>query len=306
MGATAAKVIRASRNADGARITTMECIVPRVLLANFLEYPELVVTTALHDVEEYSIGVEHVDTSCAISPFVRKRLDDEFRAYENEAKAFVNRIRGLYPEDPGAATVRHVMYPFSFARVVISATEWDGFFTREIERRGFDAPMKTLAILMRAAYAGAEVADIPGDGAHIPYIVHDDLEDVAHFIAKGDDNLVSEAQLAFASMLLRKISVARCARASCYNARGQRPAIKQDMALYEAIVAEQMLCPASHVALPDRVVDFTETGTGPGAWVDAIEHERYVGWRPYSRHLKNVWSGKYPPTTQPEAEGRAA
>lgn len=310
MGNTSATAVRASVNADGARLTTLECVIPRVLLANFLDYPELVVSKSLHDGADEimsTIGIEHVDTSHAISPFVRRRLDEEFGDYEKEATAFAKRVRGLYPEDPGPAAINHIMYPFTFSRVLISATEWGGFFNREIERRGFDAPMKTLATLMKAAHGAAEVCQIPEGGAHLPYIVGEDLEAVAEFIAKGDAGLVSEAQLAFAQMLLRKISVARCARVSGVNARGQRPAVKQDLALYEAVVSEQMLCPAAHVALPDRVVDFTETGTGPAAWVDAIEHERYVGWRPYSRHLKNVWSGKYPPTTQPAtAEGRAA
>ena len=144
--------------------------------------------------------------------------------------------------------VNRLLEPFAHIHVVLTATEYDNFFSL---RRHSDAQpeFKILADAMWEAREGSTPQKLQPREWHLPYVTDRDrmmihgqhgIYDSSEFINPWDYKLI-------------QISVARCARVSYLTHDGQEPNIEKDIALFDRLVGGVPLhaSPAEHQATPD-------------------------------------------------------
>ena len=125
-----------------------------------------------------------------------------------------------------------LLEPFMWHTVIVSATDWDGFWTQRCSPLA-QPEIRVAAEAMRAAMQASTPVPCAAGEWHLPYV---DDEDRA---AIGDADV------------LRKVSAARCGRVSYLNHEGRRD-LDDDLRLYERFVTAQPVhaSPLEHVATP--------------------------------------------------------
>jgi hypothetical protein len=170
-----------------------------------------------------------------------------------------------------------ILEPWAHINVVCSGTEWANFFAL---RAHADAQpeIKALAEAMMAALAQSDPELLQAGDWHLPYINYDD-----HEVGLNHGNTVDGSWLE----VMKKVSVARCARVSYLTHDGRQTTVEEDIALYEKLVVSQPLhaSPAEHQATPDE--PNTMFGGLGGKWANAKEHGNFVGWRQLRKQLPN-------------------
>jgi thymidylate synthase ThyX len=135
-----------------------------------------------------------------------------------------------------------ILEPFQFINVIVSATEWDNFYSLR-DHEDADPNIQLLARMMRSAAVKSEpnllsVNPFKAHGWHLPYITVD--ERLEYW-----ENPV----------YLAKLSTARCARVSYLTHDGQIPDPAKDLELFERLVGSVPLhaSPTEHpaYALPE-------------------------------------------------------
>lgn len=166
--------------------------------------------------------------------------------------------------------VNRLLEPFMWHTVICTATEFDNFFKL---RTHPDAQheIKRIADLMYEAYhygicpdglTGCEVLHgikpklLKQGEWHLPLVYDEDISHVSHFLGYGDycltpRHLISSTLKIAQEFLevLKKISVARCARVSYLTHDGKRDIIK-DIELFDRLVSSGHWSPVEHVATP--------------------------------------------------------
>ena len=130
-----------------------------------------------------------------------------------------------------------LLEPFMWHTVIITATEWDGFWEQRCSPLA-QPEIRVAAEAMRAAFDGSTPTAVPHGAWHTPYLREED----------GD----LDAETA------RQVAAARCARVSYLTHDGRRD-IDKDLELYERLVTARPphWSPLEHVATP------AEPGTTP-------------------------------------------
>ncbi len=169
--------------------------------------------------------------------------------------------------------------PYLYVHGVVTSTEWANFLAL---RRHPDAQpeMKVLADAMwEAREASTPTSLVPGEW-HLPYVYLARDAELLLTRPKGDSTSWGE----WFGGLLRKISVARCARVSYLTHEGKTPNVEEDLKLYDRLVGSVPLhaSPAEHQATPDEMPEY------PGdAWLHSRQHGNLRGWRQFRKMLPN-------------------
>jgi len=163
-----------------------------------------------------------------------------------------------------------ILEPWAHINVVVTATDYANFYAL---RRHADAQpeIKVLADAMWEASKASSPDPLKSGDWHLPYI-------------EGDD-WYKEIDV------LKKVSVARCARVSYLTHDGRQTSIEEDVALYEKLVVSRPLhaSPAEHQATPDiyftgkELTQFPE----PEGWEHSELHGNFTGWIQYRKTLEN-------------------
>ncbi|HQT78607.1 MAG TPA: FAD-dependent thymidylate synthase [Rhodopila sp.] len=157
--------------------------------------------------------------------------------------------------------VNRILEPFMHINVVVTATEWENFF---LLRRHPDAQPEIYALADEMWEAMN--ASTPKERAlaqwHLPFITEEDYD----FCKTAPDDPEG-------IHLLRKLSVARCARVSYRTHDGKKTDPEEDLKLHDRLLDSRHLSPFEHVATPDEP-DF-------GLWLYEDEHRNFEGWRQY-------------------------
>lgn len=168
--------------------------------------------------------------------------------------------------------VNRLLMPFTHARVLISATEWDNFFGLRLDKNAQPEARMLAQVIWVAMKKSSPLVLTPGRDWHLPYILAQDAE--------GDWPLER----------LIKVSVARCARVSYESFEtGKLSTIDEDLRLYDRLMGAQPLhaSPAEHQATPDtwHGPKGAEEGYWPAHWGNPEQHGNFKGWRQYRKML---------------------
>jgi thymidylate synthase ThyX len=143
--------------------------------------------------------------------------------------------------------VNRVLEPWTWITVVITATDYSGFFAQRASRYSplAQPELRTIADMMLALYETSVTHNLSYGDWHTPYIQDDEIFDNDSPRRSNLDRPAVEKR--------KQVSVARCARVSYLTQNGVRDHEK-DLELYERLVSARPLhaSPLEHVATPAR------------------------------------------------------
>lgn len=132
--------------------------------------------------------------------------------------------------------VNRLLEPFMWHTVIISSTEWENFFRQRCHPKA-QAEIRVPAEKIRDAIDSSFPTLVQNGEWHLPYLLDEERKELP----------VHEA---------RMVSVARCARVSYLNHRGER-SVEDDLRLYEKLITDNYasddpphFSPTEHVATP--------------------------------------------------------
>ncbi len=177
--------------------------------------------------------------------------------WDNAREAAINAASeagriGLHKE-----AASRVLAPFVWRTYVVSATDWQGFFSQRLDRHA-QYEIRRVAHCIRDAMAESTPRELRPGQWHLPYVDYDDRRQAAK---RGFD--------------IRKISTARCARVSYLTHNGVRD-LDVDVALVDdKLQPNGHWSPFEHVATPSHHLD----DDAPGC---------FRGWMQYRHLLETV------------------
>jgi hypothetical protein len=137
--------------------------------------------------------------------------------------------------------VNRLLEPFSHINVLVTATDWDNFFTLR-DHPDAQPEIQVLAREIKVAMAASIPFEIEDSGWHVPYVTMDDWDAIDAVAGSYGES----------TNLAIKVSVARCARVSYLTHDGRKTSIEEDVALHDKLVVAEPLhaSPAEHQATP--------------------------------------------------------
>jgi thymidylate synthase ThyX len=171
--------------------------------------------------------------------------------------------------------VNRILEPFSHIGVVLTATEFDNFFSLRCHPDA-QPEIRVLADKMRDLYYSNTPTRIGYNQWHLPFIRDDERQSPGNYESKlGSPKNES---------VLIKASVARCARVSYLTHEKKNPTLDEDVLLHDRLVSSKHMSPTEHVATP--LAD-------PSAWSG-----NFIGWCQYRKTLKGEHCDNYQPPTK--------
>lgn len=197
--------------------------------------------------------------------------------------------------------VNRLLEPFTYIDVLVTATDFENFFVLR-DHKDAQPEIRELAQLMKDEYFFNSIPKVLQIGEwHLPYITEDDWI-MAHAYAKI--GRITRDQPGYREKLdiVRKISVARCARVSYKAFDGKVAPIGTDLDLFQKLLGAQPLhaSPAEHQATPDESQWIQTIAVGDPddpenddenvldtslGWMNPHLHGNLRGWNQYRKML---------------------
>lgn len=257
---TYAKIVKDSISASGDRLTTFEICFHRFVLAEFNTHRVLSKNSASSraiPVHKQLAKIKNDPAVPLVFPAEKKGMqggesltgaaalnaETEWLAAADFA---IEQAEALVKLGVHKSVVNRILEPFMWHTVIVTGTAWENFFN---QRNAMQAQpeIRAVAELMHDAYYGAADPMPVEDGSlHLPYI---DAEDV---VAAQDCDLTRQGKPL--TVVLARISAARCARVSYLTQDGKRD-ISEDLNLFKRLVEPEYggpphWSPLEHVATP--------------------------------------------------------
>ena len=258
---TSAKVVCDSVNPAGVRLTTIEVIFARFVLAEVNTHRAF----SRNSASSRAIPARKQIRRVVDNPFVplvwaseRPGMQggDELTGWRRSAAKAAWRAASLGAAGMARAMVglgahksiaNRLIEPFAWHTAVVTATDWDGFFEQRCSPLA-QPELRVAAEAMRAALEASTPTPLRRDDWHLPYITDEDRRTAGQMTAEP-----------WVVDLLKSASVARCARVSSLTHDGRRD-LGADLALYDRLVTARPphASPLEHVATPCRHLPITE------------------------------------------------
>lgn len=272
-----AKIIRDSLSPSGIRLTTMEVVLHRFVLAEFNTHRAFSRNSASSRAIPVEKTMDKVFQNPAYPVYFGKeqkgmQSGEEFSEQEqltlvaewtNACHSALRHAETLRAIGLHKSLVNRLIEPFMWHTVIVTATDWANFFHQRCHPDA-QPEMRVAAEAMRTAYDKSIPRQLSYGEYHLPYIERVDAEAVANEFP----NLVSRIGT---TDLLAQISIARCARVSYLTHDGKRDIIK-DIDLYSRLKESGHWSPFEHVATPTLDPDT------PG---------NFRGWKQYRANFRN-------------------
>jgi len=253
-----AKVILDSVSPAGIRLTTMEVVCHRFVLAEFNTHRVFSRNSASSRAIPVTKTLKRVTNSPAMPLSWNKEqpgmqggdsledndLWDAQGLFDSVHKFTTHAIKNYIEDHPDPkerlhkSLVNRLLEPFMFQTIIVSATDYTGFFE---QRCNPDAQpeIKMVADLMRSIYESSTPQELNYDEWHLPYVT-------------GSNEEIWDLETK------KKISVARAARVSYLTHDGVRDSSK-DVELYAKLVTADPphWSPLEHVATPAKPHNYT-------------------------------------------------
>lgn len=269
-GGIYAKMVADSISPEGIRLSTLELNYPRIIHAEFMTHRAFSRNASSNRAIPTKRLIDQIVNEPA-SPIHWGRnkkgmqADEEFSESECEkfahdwrefAKLAAQMAKKFADAGLHKQAANRVLEPFQFIRVVVTATEWENFFSLRLHPDA-QPEIQELARVMKEVMDNSEPAKLePGDW-HLPYVRADESElDISDRI---------------------KVSVARCARVSYLNHDNSAPNIDNDIALHDRLLRDGHMSPLEHQGSPMWPI------VGE-IWGDGVTH--------YDKHWQR-WSGNF-------------
>lgn len=258
-----AKVIEDSvSDIGGPRLTTLELKYPRFIHAEFMTHRVFSRNASSSRAIPVSKLIDQVEDHIAMPiewgsnrPGMQagEELQGETRSLAQDAwvaaaRDAIKRARELLKLGAHKQIVNRILEPFSHISVIVTATEWENFFSLRIHPAA-QPEIRQLAIQMKEAMDLSTPRKIGHQEWHLPYITTEERANVLLY------------------SILPSISAARCARVSYLTHDGLAPDIMKDLSLAENLFKERHASPFEHQACP--------------AWLDAHKAHcnNFNGWQ---------------------------
>lgn len=226
------------------------------------------------------------------------------QAWKRAAEHAADVAQGFMKAGYHKQIVNRLLEPFTYIDVLVTATDYANWFMLR-DHPDAQPEIRELAQLMRVAYDASIPDKLHMGQWHLPYINNMDWLAAENYIAA--DNLVNKGYLTTDPILysekleiVRKVSVARCARVSYKAFDGTVAPIEKDLELFEQLLVSQPLhaSPAEHQATPDemimveREVHLDDQGSTihlgvREEWEYPDLHGNFTGWRQFRKMLPN-------------------
>jgi len=211
-------IVHNSRNSASSRAVPTNKMVERVL-----QNPAMPV--------EWGVNKPGMSASEVLTP----QLAEEAKAGWLRARdSAVEHVRSLQQLNVHKQVINRIMEPFMWHTVIVTATEWDNFFSLRLAENA-QPEIRIAAQHMRAAIDASKPTPIALGEWHLP--------------------LVQDDERSLPIEQLKKVSAARCARVSYLTHDGKRD-IEKDIELCERLWSDRHLSPFEHVATPSSDVGF--------------------------------------------------
>jgi thymidylate synthase ThyX len=239
-----ATIILDSVSERGARVTTIEVTLHRFVLAELNTHRVFSRNSAssraiptrtqlLRVLEDPALPVEFGANQRGMQagePLSGDELGQAHAAWLRARDAAVDAAQDLLELGVHKQVVNRLLEPFMWHTVIITATDWDGFWQQRCSPLA-QPEIALAATAMRTAFDASAPTLVPDGGWHTPYVRPDEAD------------LPVETR--------KRISAARCARVSYLTHDGRRD-VSADEQLYERLVTADPphWSPLEHVATP--------------------------------------------------------
>lgn len=255
-----AKVVADSLSPYGDRLTSLEVIMPRPILAEFNTHRMFTRNSASSRAIPYEKMLEMVTTK----PFVPMRWQKGHKGMQGteyfESSKEIHQLESLwetararqvivasdlYSANATKQIINRLLEPFMYHKVLVSATEWENFYTQR--RSGFaEIHMKQVADCIYTAMEQSTPVKLEPGEWHIPYTVDSSVERRL----RKEAGLRKTNTKPLETALQIKIGVARCARVSYTTIDAEVNAFDytKDLALHDKLKNDGHWSPFEHCA----------------------------------------------------------
>lgn len=172
---------------------------------------------------------------------------------------------------------------FGYIDVLISSTDWANFMALRDDEAAqpeiYSVAQVIKQLLEESTPKLLDGRKVANEAWHMPYIDYEkDFVAVMNEVPNVNPEDIHE--------ILRKISVARCARLSIRPFDGDS-SIGKELARYERLIISRPVhaSPAEHIATPDTIVPRVTQDIAPAYWENRQEHGNFYGWRQYRKMI---------------------
>ena len=169
--------------------------------------------------------------------------------------------------------VNRLIEPWSHITVVVTATEWDNFFSLRCHPDA-QPEIKVLAEKMRDLYYSHIPARVEFGQWHLPFVKPEERVAPGHYgkdgRPKNESNLI-------------KASTARCARVSYLTHDKKDPILDVDIELHDRLLSSKHMSPFEHPATPAANLDFCGNFKGWIQYRKMIKGEHFTNYIPPSK-----------------------
>jgi thymidylate synthase ThyX len=240
-----AKIVADSISKSGHRVTTMEVMFPRMVLAEFNTHRMLSKNSASSRAIPIAKQLDRIKSEPVLPVYwganqsgmqafaeldesAQKAAKTEWLSARDDA---VRHAEQLFEIGLHKQLVNRILEPFMWHTVIVTGTEWSNFFALRANEMA-QPEIRTIAEMMRDAYESSKPKLLGNDEWHMPLIQPEEFDGA---FEKTED--------------ARKISAARCARVSYLTHDGKRD-LEADLILYKRLTSGGHMSPLEHVARP--------------------------------------------------------
>ncbi len=241
---TYARVVADSIAPSGARLTTMELCYQRFIHSEFMTHRMFSRNAASSRAIPIQKMLEQVQAEPAMPVHWGKnqpgmQASEEIlhtgiavNRWEAAASDAVYHANILFRDaEVHKQVTNRLLEPFQWIKVIVTATEWDNFFTLRLHEDA-QPEIRLLAQHMEAAMEWSDPVHLKYHEWHLPYVP----------LWEEQENMTPE--------VARKCSAARCARVSYLNHDNSTPDINKDIALADKLLEAGHMSPFEHQGKP--------------------------------------------------------
>lgn len=294
-----ATILADSISPQGVRMTTLELIYPRMILAELNTHRVFSKNSASSRAIPTKRMIKNIRANPAV-PASWRLNQAGMQGYEVAPADIIQQGQAIWL-DAMEDAIRHaerldalglhkqivnrLTEPFVHMKTVLTGVYFENF--DGLRRHHMADP--TIEALAWAVYNARQASTPtllrPGEW-HLPYIT--DADDEALYAIAAEQahrpELAEQITLDYA----RKVSAARCARTSYNNMEGKTSTLEEDIALHDRLLVDQPIhaSPAEHQGTPDEVTGFDAYGDFP-IYKNPELHGNLHGWVQYRKTLAN-------------------